>query len=94
MKTPIGVPVVTCRPARLVDHDAGEDARLVRLPALGGEARRARPAAVEIGLDVGRVERNRGGQPSTTQPIPGPVALAEGGDAEEMAERVVRHGRT
>src|SRR6185437_16754542 len=43
--------------AALVEHDAGEDARLVGLAALRGEARGSRPPAVEIGLHLGDVER-------------------------------------
>ena len=92
MWTQIGVPVVTCVPA-LVDHHAGEDARRVRLLTLRGVARDARPAAVEIGLDVGDVERDARRAAVDDAADSGPVALAIGGHAEQMTEGVVRHGR-
>ena len=79
--------------AALVDHHAGEDARFVGLAPLGGEARRARTAPVEIGLDVGDVERDQRRAAVDDAADPRPVAFAEGGDAEEMAESVVGHGQ-
>ena len=78
--------------ARLVGEDAGEDAHLVRLLALGGEARLAGLALVEIGLDVGDVELDAGRAAIDHAADRRPVAFAPGGDAEEMAETVVRHG--
>ena len=82
-------------PARgLVDHHAGEDARLVRLAALGGEARDAGPAPVEFGLDVGRFERNSRRAAVDDAPDPRAMTFAEGGDAEEAPETVVGHGGT
>ena len=76
----------------VVRHDARENARLVRLPPLGGEARRPGPAAVELGLDVGRLERQTRRAAVDDAADPRPVALAESGDAEQVAEGVVRHG--
>ena len=67
------MPVVTCSPLRVVDHDAGEDLHLVGLAALRREARLAGTAAIEIALDVGRGQRQAAAeQPSTTQPIAAP----------------------
>ena len=79
--------------AALVKHHAREDARLVGLLALGGEARGSRPAAVEIGLDVGDVERDQRRAAVDHAADPRPVAFAIGGDPEQMAESVVRHGQ-
>ncbi len=70
---------------------AGEDAHPVGLAALGGEARLAGTAAVEIGLDVGLGERDAGRAAVDHAADRRAVALAERGDAEEMAETVVRH---
>src|SRR5208337_1171164 len=79
-------------PARIVVyHHPGEDARLIRFATLGGEARRSRPAAVEFGLDVGRLQRNPRWAAVDDAAYPRPMALAERGDAKEMAEAVVRH---
>jgi hypothetical protein len=68
----IGVPVVTCGAGRLVGEHAGQDFHRVRLLPLGGEARLAGPALVEIGWMSASLSGMRGGQPSTTQPIAGP----------------------
>src|SRR5208282_1818391 len=76
---------------RFVDHHAGEDARLVRLAALGGEARAAGPAPVEIGLDVGRLQRNERRAAVDDTPYSWPVTFAEGGDAEKAPETVMGH---
>ena len=65
------MPVVSCAPLLIREH-AGEDAHLVGLLALGGVARLAGLALVEIGLDLGLGDGMPGGQPSTTQPIAGP----------------------
>ena len=42
----------------VVHHHAGVDARLIRFAPLGGEARGSRPAPVEVGSDVGRLQRD------------------------------------
>ena len=76
----------------LVHEDAGEDLHLVGLAPLRGEARLAGPAPVEVGLDLGRLERDQGRTAVDHAAEGRPVALAEGGDAEQMAERVVGHG--
>ena len=91
MKIPIGVPVVAWA-SRLVDHHAGEDARLVRLAPLGGEARAAGPAPVELDLDVGRFERDSRRAAVDDAPDPCAMTFAEGGDTKEMAEGVMGHG--
>ena len=79
---------------RFVHHHAGENARLVRLAALRGEARRSRPPPVEFGLDVGGLERNARRAAVDDAADSRPVALAEGGDAKQMSESVVRHGES
>src|SRR5258708_38555986 len=55
---------------RVVGHHAGKYLHFVGLAALGGEARLARAAAVEIVLDIGDLERNlrRGPTPHTAPP--------------------------
>ena len=83
------MPVVTGRARK----DAGQDADLVGLAALGHEARLAGAAAVEPGLDVGLGQRDAGRAAIDDAADGRAVALAPGGDAEEMAEAVVRHGR-
>ena len=82
----IGVPVVSP-----LEH-AGQDAHRVRLLALGGEVRLAGPAVVEPGLDVGLGERDARRAAIDHAAHRRPVAFAPGGDAEQMAEGVVRHG--
>ena len=77
--------------AALVDHHARQDARLVGFAPLRGEARGSRAAPVEIGLDVGDLERNQRRTAVDDAADSRPVAFAEGGDAEEMAETVVGH---
>ena len=52
----------------------------------------AGPAPVEIGLDVGRLERNSRRAAVDDAPDPRPVTFAEGGDAEEVPETVMGHG--
>ncbi len=76
-----------------VKEHAGQDLDLVRLLALRGEARLARPAAVEIGLNVGLIERDARRAAVDHAADRGPVALAEGGDPERMPERIERHER-
>src|SRR3990170_4117069 len=79
-------------PAALVGENAGEDAHLVRLLALGGVARLAGLALVEIGLDLGLGDGDAGRAAVHHAADRRPVALAPGGDAEEMTETIVRHG--
>ena len=78
----------------LVDEGAGQDADAVILAALGGEARLAGAPAIEPGLDIGLGQRDAGRAAIDDAADGGPMALAEGGDPEEMAEAVVRHGRS
>ena len=73
-----------------VEH-AGQDADLVGLLALGGEARLTGAAAVEPGLDVGLRQRDARRAAIDHTANGGPVALAPGGDTEQVAEAVVRH---
>ncbi len=76
----------------LVLEHAGEDLHLVGLAALRGEARLAGLAAVELGLDVGGGQRNARRAAVHHAAQRRAMALAEGRDAEQMAERVVGHG--
>ena len=80
-------------PARLVDHHAGEDADLVGLLALRGEARPAGPSLVEIELEIGGGERDQRRAAVDDAADRRTMALAESGDAEQMAECVVGHRR-
>src|SRR5690606_39020006 len=70
---------------------ARQDADPVRLLPLRREARRARPALVEPGLEIGL----RQGKPRRAAIDHGaqrrPVALPPGGEAEDAAEAVERH---
>src|SRR6266446_1606587 len=75
----------------IVRHHAGEYLDLVGLAALGGEARLARAAAVEIVLDIGGLERNSRWTTVDHATNRGAVALAKGGDPEQMAEGIVGH---
>ena len=90
MKTPIGVPVVTCRPASSsitpdrMRASSGSRRWVVKRDVPG-------PAAVEFGLDVGGLERDARRAAVDDAADSRAVALAEGRDAEEMAEAVVRH---
>ena len=67
---------------------AGEDLDLVGLLPLGGEAALPRPAGVEPGLDVGLGQRDARRAAVDDAAERRPVALAPGGDAEEVAEAV------
>jgi len=78
-------------PARVVDHDAREDLHLVGFAALGGEARLAGPAAIEIALDVGRRQRQPRRSAVDHAADRCTMALAEGGHPKQMAEAVVGH---
>ena len=67
----------------LVREHAGEDFDRVGFLALRGEARLAGPAPIEIGLDVGLVERDSRRAAIDHATDRRPVAFAEGGDTEE-----------
>ena len=74
-----------------VRHHAGQDFDRVRFLALGGEARLAGAAAVEIVLDVLIGQRDQRRAAVDHAADRDPVALAEGRDPEHMAEGVVGH---
>jgi hypothetical protein len=78
--------------ARLIGEHARQDAHLIRLLPLGGVARLARAPLVEIGLDLGLGDGDAGRTAIDHAADRRPVAFAPGGDAEQMAETVVRHG--
>jgi len=80
--------VVTCTPVS-DGHHAGQDLYGVGFLALGGEARLAGPAAVEIVLMSSLVAATAAAAVDT-QPIADPVALAEGRD-RKYGRGVVRH---
>ncbi len=75
---------------RVLEH-AGEYLHLIRLAALRGEARLAGAALVEKGLYLGLGDRNPRRTAIDNAADRKPVAFAPGGDAEEMAEGVMRH---
>ena len=79
------------RPGRSALEDAGEDLDLVLLLALGDVARGARPAPVELGLDVGLGELHAGRTAIDDAADRRAVALAERRDAKQRAERASRH---
>ena len=70
----------------LVLEDAGEDFDLVGLAALGGIARLAGLAAVEIALDHFGADRQIGGHTIDDDTERRSMAFTPGGEAEEMAE--------
>ena len=78
---------------RFVRQDAGEDRHLIGLAALGHEARGSGLSAIEFGLNLLDPEANSGRAPIDHASDRGAVALAPGGDAEEVSEGVVRHGK-
>src|SRR5262249_51356227 len=80
------------RPGALVGEHARQDSHFIGLAPLRGETRLPRPALVQIGLDVAYIERNARRAAVDHAADRGPVALAERGDAEQMAERIERHG--
>ena len=71
--------------------DAGKDADGIRLLPLRDQFRLAGAAAVEKGLDVGLGEREPRRAAIHHAADRRPVALAPGGDAEQVAEAVVGH---
>ena len=88
----IGVPVVHLAAGAVVLEHARQNLDRVGFLALGGEARLAGPALVEIGLDVVRRELDARRAAIDDAADGRPMAFAEGRHAEEMAEGVVRHG--
>ena len=75
--------------ALVVGHDAGQDLHLVRLLPLGGEAGLAGAAPVQIDLEIRRLQRNQRGAANHDAADGRAVALAPGGDAEQMTESVM-----
>ena len=78
--------------AGLVGKHAGQDAHRVGLAALRGEARLSGPALVQEDLDVVCRQRNAGRAAVDDAADRRPVALAPGGNAKQVAERIVGHG--
>ena len=78
--------------ARLVGEHAREDAHPVRFLPLSDIARRTWTALIETGLDLGLGDRDAGRTAIDHAADRRPLAFAPGGDAEEMAETVERHG--
>src|SRR5580704_5026769 len=72
-------------------HHAGENLYRVRLLALGGEARLAGAAAIEIALDLFGRQRNQRRAAVDHAADRNPVAFAEGRDPEHVAEGVEGH---
>src|SRR5205085_10376629 len=75
----------------IVLKDAGNDTYEVRLLALADIFRLSRTPAIKIGLYLRFDEWNAGRTAVDNTADRRPVALAKGGDAEEMAEAVVAH---
>ncbi len=72
----------------IVHHHAGQDLDRVGLLPLRGEARLSRTAAIEIALDFVNPERNPRRAAVDHAADRRPMALAEGRDAEKLAEGV------
>ena len=72
----------------------GENAYLVRLPALGGVLRPPRAAAIQIPLQVRLVEGHARGAAIDDGAKRRAVALAEGGDGKGLSEGVAGHRRS
>jgi len=72
-------------------HHAGKDLHRVGFLALGGEARLPGPAAIEIALDVFDCQRQQRRAAIDHAADRDPMALAEGGDPEHVAEGVEGH---
>src|SRR6185369_8007516 len=79
------------RARRLVLEHAGENLHGVRFTALGHEARLAGLAAVEPVLDPLGLQGDAGRRAIDHAADRRPMALAPGGEAEQMTEAVVRH---
>lgn len=77
----------------IVKHEARQHLHFVRLAALRDETRLARPALVEFGLDLVTREADAGRAAVDHAAKRCAMAFAPGGDAEKVAERVVRHGK-
>ncbi len=71
--------------------DAGQDTDLIGLLSLGDEAAAAGLAQIQPGLDIGFSQRDQRRTAVDDAADGGAVAFAPGGDAEQVAEGVVRH---
>src|SRR5581483_9645042 len=71
--------------------DAGEDLHRVGFLALRDVARSARLAPVQVRLDVGFAQLEVGGAAVDDAADGGAVALAEAGDAEQLADGIAGH---
>ena len=78
-----------CHP--FVLEDAGENFHRVRFLALGDEFRLTWAPPLQIALDIGFAEGDAGRAAIHHAADGRPVAFAEGGDAKQMPERIVRH---
>ncbi len=85
------MPVVTCTPVSGCSITPERIFTCIRLLALGGEARLAGPAAIEIALDLFRAKRNLRRAAVDHAADRDPVAFAEGRDPKHVAEGVERH---
>jgi hypothetical protein len=74
-----------------VRHHAGQNLHCIRFLALGGEARLARAAAIEIALDVLGRQRQQRRTAIDHAADRDPMALTEGRDPEHVAEGVEGH---
>jgi hypothetical protein len=79
--------------AVLIEDEAGQDLDLVGLATLRDKTRLAGAALVELGLDFGAGETDAGRAAIDDAAERWAMAFAPGGDAEKVAECVVRHER-
>ncbi len=91
IKSPIGVPVVTCTPVSRMRHHAGQYLHRIRLLPLRGEARLAGTAAIEIALNVVSRQRYQRRAAIDHAADRNPMALAKGRDPKQMTEGIVGH---
>ena len=77
---------------RFIQKHAGKDFDRVRFLPLGGEARLAGAAAVQIGLNVMLAQSDAWRATVDDAADRRPMAFAEGGHPEGMSERIEGHG--
>ncbi len=73
---------------------ARKDLHLIRLATLGGMARRAWTATIQVGLQIGLAELDARRAAIDDGAERKPVTLAEGGDGKQLAEGIAGHGRS
>jgi len=78
--------------AVIIENEAGENLHLVRFAALRNESRLTGATAIKVSLNFSKRKANAWRATIHNAAQGRAVAFAPGGNTEEMAERVVRHG--